>query len=168
MKSHYRKKFKSQTWTECTIAPCWSVILATSAKKNICRWCNLAVSYCANSFPARVCLQAHCVKTEPGEPGENKPNLRRRMGSFVAKQEPGQYWTLQLSRTTWSAKVSSLFWKPCYLYFFKMPSVSLLLQRKKFPFQLNKNQLKSRNQSLKLTSSNPGTRNSSLLFLRVQ
>lgn len=34
--------------------------------------------------------QAICVKTEPGEPGENKPNLRRRMGSFVAKQEPGQ------------------------------------------------------------------------------
>lgn len=33
MKSHYRKKFKSQTWTECTIAPCWSVSLATSAKK---------------------------------------------------------------------------------------------------------------------------------------
>lgn len=35
-------------------------------------------------------LQTHCVKIEPGEPGENKPNLRRRMGSFVAKQEPGQ------------------------------------------------------------------------------
>uniref|UniRef100_A0A8C7ZVM2 [histone H3]-trimethyl-L-lysine(4) demethylase n=1 Tax=Oryzias sinensis TaxID=183150 RepID=A0A8C7ZVM2_9TELE len=29
-----------------------------------------------------------CVKTEPGEAGENKPNLRRRMGSFVAKPEP--------------------------------------------------------------------------------
>uniref|UniRef100_A0A3Q3JX86 [histone H3]-trimethyl-L-lysine(4) demethylase n=1 Tax=Monopterus albus TaxID=43700 RepID=A0A3Q3JX86_MONAL len=28
------------------------------------------------------------VKTEPGEPGENRPNLRRRMGSFVAKPEP--------------------------------------------------------------------------------
>uniref|UniRef100_A0A671V8L4 [histone H3]-trimethyl-L-lysine(4) demethylase n=1 Tax=Sparus aurata TaxID=8175 RepID=A0A671V8L4_SPAAU len=30
---------------------------------------------------------AACVKIEPGEPGEAKPNLRRRMGSFVAKQE---------------------------------------------------------------------------------
>uniref|UniRef100_A0A8C6WV08 [histone H3]-trimethyl-L-lysine(4) demethylase n=1 Tax=Neogobius melanostomus TaxID=47308 RepID=A0A8C6WV08_9GOBI len=29
------------------------------------------------------------VKVEPGEPGENRPNLRRRMGSFVAKPEPG-------------------------------------------------------------------------------
>uniref|UniRef100_A0A7N6BI04 [histone H3]-trimethyl-L-lysine(4) demethylase n=1 Tax=Anabas testudineus TaxID=64144 RepID=A0A7N6BI04_ANATE len=28
-----------------------------------------------------------CVKTEPGEAGESKPNLRRRMGSFVAKPE---------------------------------------------------------------------------------
>uniref|UniRef100_A0A8C2WXX1 [histone H3]-trimethyl-L-lysine(4) demethylase n=1 Tax=Cyclopterus lumpus TaxID=8103 RepID=A0A8C2WXX1_CYCLU len=32
--------------------------------------------------------RAICVKTEPGEPGDNKPNLRRRMGSFVVKQEP--------------------------------------------------------------------------------
>lgn len=69
--------------------------------------CDVTVSSCANSFPARVCLQAHCVKTEPGEPGENKPNLRRRMGSFVAKQEPGQYRTLQQSRCTRRAKVSS-------------------------------------------------------------
>lgn len=30
------------------------------------------------------------MKTEPGEPGESKPNLRRRMGSFVVKPEPGQ------------------------------------------------------------------------------
>lgn len=30
------------------------------------------------------------MKIEPGEPGEAKPNLRRRMGSFVAKQESGQ------------------------------------------------------------------------------
>uniref|UniRef100_A0A8D3BT16 [histone H3]-trimethyl-L-lysine(4) demethylase n=1 Tax=Scophthalmus maximus TaxID=52904 RepID=A0A8D3BT16_SCOMX len=29
-----------------------------------------------------------CVKTEPSELGENRPNLRRRMGSFVAKSEP--------------------------------------------------------------------------------
>jgi len=35
-------------------------------------------------------MQAACVKTEPGETGESKPNLRRRMGSFVVKPEPGQ------------------------------------------------------------------------------
>ncbi|KAG8002472.1 Lysine-specific demethylase 5B-B [Nibea albiflora] len=36
----------------------------------------------------RMKCEAFCVKTEPGEPGDSKPNLRRRMGSFVAKQEP--------------------------------------------------------------------------------
>ncbi|XP_059188294.1 lysine-specific demethylase 5B-B isoform X2 [Centropristis striata] len=36
----------------------------------------------------RMRCEAACVKTEPVEPGDNKPNLRRRMGSFVAKQEP--------------------------------------------------------------------------------
>uniref|UniRef100_A0A3Q1BV45 [histone H3]-trimethyl-L-lysine(4) demethylase n=1 Tax=Amphiprion ocellaris TaxID=80972 RepID=A0A3Q1BV45_AMPOC len=36
----------------------------------------------------RMKYEAICVKTEPGELGENKPNLRRRMGSFVAKPEP--------------------------------------------------------------------------------
>ncbi|XP_037628330.1 lysine-specific demethylase 5B-B isoform X2 [Sebastes umbrosus] len=36
----------------------------------------------------RMKCEVVCVKTEPGEPGENRPNLRRRMGSFVAKQEP--------------------------------------------------------------------------------
>ncbi|KAL6119370.1 kdm5b [Pungitius sinensis] len=36
----------------------------------------------------RMKCEAVCVKTEPGEAGDNKPNLRRRMGSFVAKQEP--------------------------------------------------------------------------------
>ncbi|KAM9343748.1 lysine-specific demethylase 5B-B isoform 2-T2 [Pholidichthys leucotaenia] len=35
----------------------------------------------------RMKSEAVCVKTEPGEHGENKPNLRRRMGSFVAKPE---------------------------------------------------------------------------------
>ncbi|XP_063063919.1 lysine-specific demethylase 5B-B [Engraulis encrasicolus] len=29
-----------------------------------------------------------CIKTEPDEGGENRPNLRRRMGSVVAKPEP--------------------------------------------------------------------------------
>uniref|UniRef100_UPI0037E7073C lysine-specific demethylase 5B-B isoform X2 n=1 Tax=Semicossyphus pulcher TaxID=241346 RepID=UPI0037E7073C len=44
---------------------------------------------CPNARRAkRMKCEAACVKTEPGEPGENKPNLRRRMGSFVAKQEP--------------------------------------------------------------------------------
>ncbi|XP_031701123.1 lysine-specific demethylase 5B-B isoform X1 [Anarrhichthys ocellatus] len=36
----------------------------------------------------RMKCEAVCVKMEPGEPGDNKPNLRRRMGSFVAKLEP--------------------------------------------------------------------------------
>ncbi|XP_070766627.1 lysine-specific demethylase 5B-B [Enoplosus armatus] len=36
----------------------------------------------------RMKCEGVCVKTEPGEPGESKPNLRRRMGSLVAKQEP--------------------------------------------------------------------------------
>ncbi|XP_062248661.1 lysine-specific demethylase 5B-B isoform X1 [Platichthys flesus] len=36
----------------------------------------------------RMKCEGLCVKTEPGEPGESKPNLRRRMGSFVAKPEP--------------------------------------------------------------------------------
>ncbi|XP_033484750.1 lysine-specific demethylase 5B-B isoform X1 [Epinephelus lanceolatus] len=36
----------------------------------------------------RMKCEAACVKTEPGEPGDSRPNLRRRMGSFVAKQEP--------------------------------------------------------------------------------
>uniref|UniRef100_A0A3P9DKU1 [histone H3]-trimethyl-L-lysine(4) demethylase n=1 Tax=Maylandia zebra TaxID=106582 RepID=A0A3P9DKU1_9CICH len=36
----------------------------------------------------RMKCEAVCVKTEPGEPGDSKPNLRRRMGSFVVKTEP--------------------------------------------------------------------------------
>lgn len=50
----------------------------------------------ASTYPTSVFLcihvfvQAACVKTEPGEVGDSKPNLRRRMGSFVAKPEPGQ------------------------------------------------------------------------------
>ncbi|XP_022538378.2 lysine (K)-specific demethylase 5Ba [Astyanax mexicanus] len=32
--------------------------------------------------------EGRCVKTEQGEPCENRPNLRRRMGSCVAKSEP--------------------------------------------------------------------------------
>ncbi|XP_061591274.1 lysine-specific demethylase 5B-B isoform X2 [Cololabis saira] len=36
----------------------------------------------------RMKCEATCVKIEPGEAGDNRPNLRRRMGSFVAKPEP--------------------------------------------------------------------------------
>ncbi|XP_072223752.1 lysine-specific demethylase 5B-B isoform X2 [Leuresthes tenuis] len=44
---------------------------------------------CPNARRAkRMKCEATCVKTEPGETGESKPNLRRRMGSFVVKPEP--------------------------------------------------------------------------------
>lgn len=167
IKSYYLKEIQVLTLNrmhDCTMLVCHF----GSECKTVSRWCDLTVSSCANRFPARVCLQAHCVKTEPGEPCENKPNLRRRMGSFVAKQEPGQYRTLQRSRCTQRAKISFLSEEPFFISIFFMVSVSLLLQRKKSPFQLNRNQLKSRNQSLKWTSLNPGTRNSSHPFLRVQ
>uniref|UniRef100_A0A3B4THE0 [histone H3]-trimethyl-L-lysine(4) demethylase n=1 Tax=Seriola dumerili TaxID=41447 RepID=A0A3B4THE0_SERDU len=38
----------------------------------------------------RMRSEVSCVKTEPGEVCENRPNLRRRMGTFVAKPEPGK------------------------------------------------------------------------------
>lgn len=34
--------------------------------------------------------QRGSFKTEPGEVRENRPNLRRRMGTYVGKQEPGK------------------------------------------------------------------------------
>lgn len=34
--------------------------------------------------------QRGCVKNEPEEDCENRPNLRRRMGTFVGKSEPGK------------------------------------------------------------------------------
>uniref|UniRef100_A0A4W5KDI6 [histone H3]-trimethyl-L-lysine(4) demethylase n=1 Tax=Hucho hucho TaxID=62062 RepID=A0A4W5KDI6_9TELE len=46
---------------------------------------------CCNSArrAKRMRAESGCVKTEPGtEPCENRPNLRRRIGSFVAKPEP--------------------------------------------------------------------------------
>nr|XP_046251726.1 lysine-specific demethylase 5B-B isoform X1 [Scatophagus argus] len=46
----------------------------------------------------RMKCEAVCVKTEPGEPGESKPNLRRRMGSFVAKQEPEKEIPIQVKQ----------------------------------------------------------------------
>ncbi|XP_029357664.1 lysine (K)-specific demethylase 5Ba isoform X2 [Echeneis naucrates] len=36
----------------------------------------------------RMRSERGCVKIEPGEVCENRPNLRRRMGTYVAKQEP--------------------------------------------------------------------------------
>ncbi|XP_038552220.1 lysine (K)-specific demethylase 5Ba isoform X1 [Micropterus salmoides] len=36
----------------------------------------------------RMRSERGCVKTEPGEVCENRPNLRRRMGTYSAKQEP--------------------------------------------------------------------------------
>ncbi|XP_029974079.1 lysine-specific demethylase 5B-B isoform X2 [Salarias fasciatus] len=36
----------------------------------------------------RMKYETVCIKTEPGEPEESKPNLRRRMGSLVAKPKP--------------------------------------------------------------------------------
>ncbi|XP_076022463.1 lysine-specific demethylase 5B-B isoform X2 [Genypterus blacodes] len=36
----------------------------------------------------RIKYEGVCVKTEPGESIDNRPNLRRRMGSLVAKPEP--------------------------------------------------------------------------------
>ncbi|XP_031422691.1 lysine-specific demethylase 5B-B isoform X3 [Clupea harengus] len=39
----------------------------------------------ADELPIKL---SGCVKTEPGEVCENRPNLRRRMGSLVAKPEP--------------------------------------------------------------------------------
>ncbi|KAK0153626.1 Lysine-specific demethylase 5B-B [Merluccius polli] len=44
---------------------------------------------CPNAYRAKhLKSESVQVKTEPGEAGENRPNLRRRMGSFVAKPEP--------------------------------------------------------------------------------
>uniref|UniRef100_A0A8C6VU56 [histone H3]-trimethyl-L-lysine(4) demethylase n=1 Tax=Nothobranchius furzeri TaxID=105023 RepID=A0A8C6VU56_NOTFU len=48
-----------------------------------------------------LCVQATCVKIEPGEASENKPYLRRRMGSFVAKLEPGQNSFVEFSKAEW-------------------------------------------------------------------
>nr|XP_015197730.1 PREDICTED: lysine-specific demethylase 5B isoform X1 [Lepisosteus oculatus] len=36
----------------------------------------------------RMRAEGNCVKTEPGETGDSRPNLRRRMGSVVVKNEP--------------------------------------------------------------------------------
>uniref|UniRef100_A0A3B4AAF9 [histone H3]-trimethyl-L-lysine(4) demethylase n=1 Tax=Periophthalmus magnuspinnatus TaxID=409849 RepID=A0A3B4AAF9_9GOBI len=46
----------------------------------------------------RMKTESVCVKTEPVEPGENRPNLRRRMGSFVAKPEPEKEVPIQVKQ----------------------------------------------------------------------
>uniref|UniRef100_A0A673BA57 [histone H3]-trimethyl-L-lysine(4) demethylase n=1 Tax=Sphaeramia orbicularis TaxID=375764 RepID=A0A673BA57_9TELE len=38
----------------------------------------------------RMRSEVSCFKSEPGEICENRPNLRRRMGTFVTKSEPGK------------------------------------------------------------------------------
>uniref|UniRef100_A0A672LLY6 [histone H3]-trimethyl-L-lysine(4) demethylase n=1 Tax=Sinocyclocheilus grahami TaxID=75366 RepID=A0A672LLY6_SINGR len=42
----------------------------------------------------------YCVRSEGGEGCENRPNLRRRMGSFVAKPEPGKHLTFASNLTS--------------------------------------------------------------------
>uniref|UniRef100_A0A8C1IQH9 [histone H3]-trimethyl-L-lysine(4) demethylase n=1 Tax=Cyprinus carpio TaxID=7962 RepID=A0A8C1IQH9_CYPCA len=53
---------------------------------------NIHVQPCDMSAPARrakrMKTESGCVKSEGGEECENRPNLRRRMGSFVVKPEP--------------------------------------------------------------------------------
>ncbi|XP_077368986.1 lysine-specific demethylase 5B-B isoform X2 [Festucalex cinctus] len=46
----------------------------------------------------RMKYESVCVKMEPGEPGENRPNLRRRMGSLVAKPEPEKEIPIQVKQ----------------------------------------------------------------------
>uniref|UniRef100_A0AAQ4REH1 [histone H3]-trimethyl-L-lysine(4) demethylase n=1 Tax=Gasterosteus aculeatus aculeatus TaxID=481459 RepID=A0AAQ4REH1_GASAC len=41
-------------------------------------------------FPYNLFQTGGSFKTEPGEVRENRPNLRRRMGTYVGKQEPGK------------------------------------------------------------------------------
>uniref|UniRef100_A0A671LST6 [histone H3]-trimethyl-L-lysine(4) demethylase n=1 Tax=Sinocyclocheilus anshuiensis TaxID=1608454 RepID=A0A671LST6_9TELE len=48
------------------------------------------VLYPYHLFQSGTNLLSGCVKSEGGEGCENRPNLRRRMGSFVAKPEPGE------------------------------------------------------------------------------
>uniref|UniRef100_A0A671LNA1 [histone H3]-trimethyl-L-lysine(4) demethylase n=1 Tax=Sinocyclocheilus anshuiensis TaxID=1608454 RepID=A0A671LNA1_9TELE len=58
---------------------------------------NIHVQPSDTSTPARrakrMKTESGCVKSEGGEGCENRPNLRRRMGSFVAKPEPGEHLT---------------------------------------------------------------------------
>ncbi|XP_036388458.1 lysine-specific demethylase 5B-B isoform X1 [Megalops cyprinoides] len=52
----------------------------------------------------RMRAETGCVKTEPGEPCENRPNLRRRMGSFVAKPEPEKEIPIQVKQEAVESK----------------------------------------------------------------
>uniref|UniRef100_A0A671Q3I8 [histone H3]-trimethyl-L-lysine(4) demethylase n=1 Tax=Sinocyclocheilus anshuiensis TaxID=1608454 RepID=A0A671Q3I8_9TELE len=63
---------------------------------------NIHVQPCDMSAPARrakrMKTESGCVKSEGGEGSENRPNLRRRMGSFVAKPEPGKEVPIQVKQ----------------------------------------------------------------------
>uniref|UniRef100_A0A673B4N0 [histone H3]-trimethyl-L-lysine(4) demethylase n=1 Tax=Sphaeramia orbicularis TaxID=375764 RepID=A0A673B4N0_9TELE len=48
------------------------------------------ILYPYNLFQTGANLPRGCFKSEPGEICENRPNLRRRMGTFVTKSEPGK------------------------------------------------------------------------------
>ncbi|XP_064153926.1 lysine-specific demethylase 5B-B [Anguilla rostrata] len=52
----------------------------------------------------RMRAEGGCVKAEPGEPSENRPNLRRRMGSFVAKPEPEKEIPVQVKQEAVESK----------------------------------------------------------------
>ncbi|XP_030639684.1 lysine-specific demethylase 5B-B isoform X2 [Chanos chanos] len=63
------------------------------------RQCTQTTDACPPSRRAkRMKAESVCVKTEPGEPCENRPNLRRRMGSFVAKSEPEKEIPIQVKQ----------------------------------------------------------------------
>uniref|UniRef100_A0A668AFY5 [histone H3]-trimethyl-L-lysine(4) demethylase n=1 Tax=Myripristis murdjan TaxID=586833 RepID=A0A668AFY5_9TELE len=49
------------------------------------------ILYPYNLFQTGASLLRGCVKTEPEEDCEMRPNLRRRMGMYVAKPEPGKH-----------------------------------------------------------------------------
>uniref|UniRef100_A0A8C1ABH6 [histone H3]-trimethyl-L-lysine(4) demethylase n=1 Tax=Cyprinus carpio carpio TaxID=630221 RepID=A0A8C1ABH6_CYPCA len=65
---------------------------------------NIHVQPCDMSAPARrakrMKTESGCVKSEGGEECENRPNLRRRMGSFVVKPEPGKNLTFASNLTS--------------------------------------------------------------------
>lgn len=81
-------------------------------------------------------FQANRVKTEPGEPGDSKPNLRRRMGSFVVKPEPGQA-CIPVSLSSLYLRATSVF-HPEHLSFiilvFQTHTFFCCLAEKEIPF----------------------------------
>uniref|UniRef100_A0AAQ5ZUN6 [histone H3]-trimethyl-L-lysine(4) demethylase n=1 Tax=Amphiprion ocellaris TaxID=80972 RepID=A0AAQ5ZUN6_AMPOC len=63
-------------------------------------------------FPYYFCSHKRgCVKSERGEVCENRPNLRRRMGTYVAKPEPGKKTDKQytfIMRCNWTVKLTAV------------------------------------------------------------